>query len=216
MKKRPDSIGSKKLIANIKSDLSNLDEIKNKRKSFFIKHTKETLEHLYNHPSIIAYTIFNEGWGQFCSDQIYDLVKEWEPARLIDSTSGWFSQKKNDFDSEHIYFKVISLMVKNRPLFVSECGGYSMLVEGHHYSKDKEYGYGACKDKEELTDKILYMYENMILPSVKDGLCGCVYTQLSDVEEEINGLYTCDRKVCKVDMARMQELAKRLQKEVKL
>jgi len=89
-----------------------------------------------------------------------------------------------------------------------------MLVEGHHYSKDKEYGYGACKDKGELTDKILYMYENMILPFIKDGLCGCVYTQLSDVEEEINGLYTYDRKVCKVDTIRMQELAKRLQAEV--
>jgi len=214
MKKRPDSIGSKKQIANIKSDLSNLDEIKNKCKMFFIKHTKETIEHLYNHPSIIAYTIFNEGWGQFSSDRIYDLVKEWEPTRLIDSTSGWFSQKKNDFDSQHIYFKVVPLTVKSRPLFLSECGGYSMLVEGHHYSKDKEYGYGACKDKGELTDKILYMYENMILPFIKDGLCGCVYTQLSDVEEEINGLYTYDRKVCKVDTIRMQELAKRLQAEV--
>jgi len=214
MKKRPDALGLKGQFANIKSDLADLDKIGDGRKSFFIRHTKETLEHLFNHPSIIAYTIFNEGWGQFCSDRIYELVKEWEPTRLIDSTSGWFAQKKNDFDSEHIYFKVISLKVKNRPLFVSECGGYSMPVEGHHYSKDKEYGYGACKDKKELTDKIVFMYENMILPSVKDGLCGCVYTQLSDVEEEINGLYTYDRKVCKVDTVRMQDMAKRLQKEV--
>ena len=135
------------------------------------------------------------------------MVKEWDTTRLVDSTSGWFAQKKNDFDSEHIYFKVVSLKVKDRPLLMSECGGYSMAVEGHQYSKDKEYGYGACADSGELTDKILHMYEKMIVPSVADGLCGCVYTQLSDVEEEINGLYTYDRKVCKVDKIRMKKLA---------
>ena len=194
LKKRPDSFR----------------KITGKRKEFFIKHTKDTIEHLYNHPCLIAYTIFNEGWGQFHSDAMYDKVKDWDVTRLVDSTSGWFSQKKNDFDSEHIYFKVISLTVKDRPLFVSECGGYSMVVDGHHYSKDKEYGYGACKNTEELTDKIIYMYENMIVPSVSDGLCGCVYTQLSDVEDEVNGLYTYDRKVCKVDKIKMKELAEQI------
>ena len=194
LKKRPDSLFS----------------IKGKRKEFFIKHCEETVRHLYSHPCIIAYTIFNEGWGQFHSDKLYDMVKEWDATRLVDSASGWFAQKKNDFDSEHIYFKVISLKVKNRPLFMSECGGYSMVVDGHHYSKDKEYGYGACKDSKELTDKILFMYEKMIIPSVPAGLCGCVYTQLSDVEEEVNGLYTYDRKVCKVEKERMKELAGRI------
>lgn len=194
LKKRPDTIG----------------RIKGKRKDFFILHSKDTVGHLYNHPCVIAYTIFNEGWGQFHSDILYDKVKEWDTTRLVDSTSGWFAQKKNDFDSRHIYFKVIPLMVKNRPLFVSECGGYSMVVEEHHYSKEKEYGYGACKDTDELTDKIIYMYENMIVPFVKDGLCGCVYTQISDVEDEVNGLYTYDRKVCKVDKIRMKELAEHI------
>ena len=82
-----------------------------------------------------------------------------------------------------------------------------MVVQNHHYSKDKEYGYGACVNSKELTDKILYMYKNMIVPSVADGLCGCVYTQLSDVEEEVNGLYTYDRKVCKVEKERFAELS---------
>lgn len=190
MKKRPD----------------NLFLIKGKRKEFFIRHCKATVAHLYNHPCIIAYTIFNEGWGQFHSDKLYGMLKEWDSTRLIDSTSGWFAQKKNDFDSRHVYFKVISLKVENRPLFMSECGGYSMVVKGHHYSKNKEYGYGACENNKELTDKILYMYENMIVPSITDGLCGCVYTQLSDVEEEVNGLYTYDRKVCKVEKERFREL----------
>ena len=194
LKKRPDSLFS----------------IRGKRKEFFIQHCKDTIEHLYNHPGIVAYTIFNEGWGQFCSDKLYDMVKEWDSTRLVDSTSGWFAQKKNDFDSEHIYFKVIPLKVKDRPLFMSECGGYSMVVKEHHYSKNKEYGYGACAGSDELTDKIINMYEKMIIPSVAEGLCGCVYTQLSDVEEEVNGLYTYDRRVCKVDKMRMQGLSEHI------
>ena len=181
-----------------------------KCREFFKQHTKETIEHLYNHPSIVAYTIFNEGWGQFNSDEMYDYVKELDPTRLADSTSGWFAQKKNDFDSEHIYFKVIPLESKERPLFVSECGGYIMAVEGHYYSKYAQYGYGASDTKEALTKDIVYMYENMILPYIKDGVCGCVYTQLSDVEDEINGLYTYDRKVCKVVKEDMLALAEKL------
>ena len=188
--------------------------ISGKRKEFFIKHSKETIGHLYNHPCVVAYTIFNEGWGQFHSDEVYDMVKEWDPTRLIDSTSGWFWQEKNDFDSEHIYFKVIPLQPKKRPLFVSECGGYTMPVEGHMYSKYASYGYGMAEDEEALTEKIVFMYENMILPFIKDGVCGCIYTQLSDVEDEINGLYTYDRKECKVNKEKMRALAERLMGEV--
>ena len=189
-------------------------KIEGKCKEFFKQHTKETIEHLYNHPSIVAYTIFNEGWGQFNSDEMYDFVKELDSTRLADSTSGWFAQEKNDFDSEHIYFKVIPLEPKERPLFVSECGGYTMAVEGHYYSKYAQYGYGASDTKEALTKDILYMYENMILPFVKTGVCGCVYTQLSDVEDEINGLYTYDRKVCKVVKEDMLAMAERLQEQL--
>ena len=180
------------------------------RKEFFVKHTEDTIRQLYNHPCIIAYTIFNEGWGQFESDRMYDLVKGMDDSRLIDSTSGWFWQEKNDFDSEHIYFKVIDLEVKERPLFVSECGGYSRMVEGHHYSKYNTYGYGSAGDEAELTERIEEMYRGMILPGIPKGVCGCVYTQLSDVEDEVNGLYTYDRKMCKVEKGRMQEIAEEI------
>lgn len=191
-------------------------KIEGKCKEFFKQHTKETIEHLYNHPSIVAYTIFNEGWGQFNSDEMYDFVKKLDSTRLADSTSGWFAQSKNDFDSEHIYFKVVPLEPKERPLFVSECGGYTMAVEGHYYSKYARYGYGASDTKEALTKDILYMYENMILPYVKTGVCGCVYTQLSDVEDEINGLYTYDRRVCKVVKEDMLAMAEKLQEQVEV
>lgn len=186
----------------------------NRTREIFKKHTKKTIEHLYNHPCIIAYTIFNEGWGQFESDAMYDMVKELDDSRLVDSTSGWFAQEKNDFDSEHIYFKTIDLEVKERPLFVSECGGYSAVEEGHYYSKYNTYGYGGAENAKELTKMITDMYEAMILPGIEKGVCGCVYTQLSDVEDEINGLYTYDRKVCKVVKEDMKQLSKKIMSEM--
>lgn len=185
-----------------------------KRERIFVEHMEETIRQLYNHPCIVAYTIFNEGWGQFNSDEMYDKVKEMDATRLIDSTSGWFAQKKNDFDSEHIYFKTKVLNVKKRPLFVSECGGYSLATEGHLYNPKKAYGYGKTKDCRELTKTIANMYRKMLLPAIAKGACGCIYTQLSDVEDEINGLYTYDRKVCKVEKELMQKVAGELYQEI--
>lgn len=181
----------------------------NKRRMIFETEVKKTIKHLYNHPCIIAYTIFNEGWGQFNSDELYDYVKKLDSTRLIDATSGWYIGKKNDFDSQHIYFRLKKLTVKERPLLISECGGYNLLIQEHFFGK-KEYGYGACKDKDELTRRIEKMYHKMIIPAIKGGLCGCIYTQLSDVENESNGLYTYDRKVCKVHKHKLRKLAKEI------
>ena len=189
-------------------------KIDGEREQIFKEHMKGTLEHLHNHPSIIVYTIFNEGWGQFHSDAMYDLAKSWDSSRLFNTTSGWFAQKKNDFDSEHIYFKVIDLNVKERPLFVSECGGYALPIEGHLFNPDNEYGYGKCKDSEDLTNRMEAMYRKMILPAIKKGACGCVYTQLSDVEDEVNGIYTYDRQVCKVIKDKLQQMAEALYNEI--
>jgi len=167
---------------------------KDARMDYFISHARETISHLYNHPSVVAYTIFNEGWGQFNSDELYDELKTLDSSRLYDSTSGWFAQEKSDFDSEHIYFRLKKLKPKTRPLFISECGGYSLNLN----EQSKSYGYGKCKDKEELTERIVELYEKMIIPSISKGCCGCVYTQLSDIEDEINGLISYDRKEVKV------------------
>ncbi|MBQ9983455.1 MAG: hypothetical protein IJP29_02590 [Lachnospiraceae bacterium] len=184
--------------------------IDNRRRQIFEEQIRHTVEHLHNHPSIIAYTIFNEGWGQFNSDDLYLYVKALDKSRLIDTTSGWFAQQKSDFNSLHIYFRNKTLTnTSSRPLLISECGGYKLLDSSHFFGK-KEYGYGTCKDSTELTNRILEMYEKMILPAMKEGVCGCVYTQLSDVEGEINGLYTYDREICKVEKEKMLKIAKRL------
>lgn len=185
-------------------------------KEFFERHMVETLEQLYNHPCIIAYTIFNEGWGQFDSDRMYAIARTVDSSRLYDSTSGWFFQKDSDFDSYHVYFNKKVKKPAERPLLVSEFGGYTYVVPEHVYSLAASYGYGACKNEEELVSKIIKRYEELILPIVRKGACGAVYTQLSDVEDEVNGLYTYDRRVCKVNVKKMQELARRIEAELYL
>jgi len=177
-----------------------------KQKTFWKQHMKETLSHLYNHPSIVVYTIFNEGWGQFDSDHMYTIAKKMDPSRLYDSTSGWFAQKKNDFDSLHIYFGNLEPQPATRPMFISEFGGCAYPVPEHIYAKYASYGYGNCKNAEEVTEKVWEAYRKTILPVIEKGCCGAVYTQLSDVEDEINGFYTYDRKVCKVTVDSMKKL----------
>jgi len=181
-----------------------------KQRNIFIQHTKETLEHLYNHPCIVYYTIFNEGWGQFDSDHIYDLVKGLDSSRIIDTTSGWFLNNRSDVESSHIYFKEVDFEETERPHILSEFGGYSFILKEHCYSLYHQHGYGFYENSEELTGRIARAYEKMVLPYIEKGLCGSVYTQLSDVEDEVNGLYTYDRKVCKVDEKRMQDISKRI------
>lgn len=181
-----------------------------KHRSIFIQHTTETLEHLYNHPCIVYYTIFNEGWGQFDSDNIYDMVKKLDSSRIIDTTSGWFRHNKSDVESSHIYFKEVEFEETERPHILSEFGGYSYILNEHCYSLYHQHGYGFCESSEALTERIIEAYEKMVITGIEKGLCGSVYTQLSDVEDEVNGLYTYDRKVCKVDMKKMQDLSERI------
>jgi len=179
----------------------------------FIRHGEETIDRLYNHPSVIAYTIFNESWGQFHADAVYRIMKQRDPSRLYDATSGWFAQSESDFDSEHIYFRTVKLKPKRRPMLLSECGGYTLAVKGHMFS-EKEYGYGKCRSIAEFTKRITDMYRKMVLPAISEGLCGSIITQLSDVEDEINGLYTYDRKVCKVEAGEMKALAEEIFREM--
>ncbi len=181
----------------------------------FTEHTKETLEHLYNHPCIVYYTIFNEGWGQFDSDNMYEMVKGLDGTRIIDTTSGWFQNHKSDVESTHIYFREADFEVTERPHILSEFGGYSLILKEHCYSLYHQHGYAFYENSEVLTTNIIRTYEKMVLASIEKGMCGSIYTQLSDVEDEVNGLYTYDRKVCKVDIGRLQELARRIEKQAK-
>jgi len=184
-------------------------------KAIFEKHMTDTQMHLYNHPSVIMYTIFNEGWGQFDSDRMYKTAKANDDTRLYDATSGWFIQKDSDFDSYHVYFKKKSPRPGERPMFLSEFGGCTYVVPEHVFAENKSYGYKTCRTAEELDRQIRERYESLVFPVIKAGACGCVYTQLSDVEDEVNGFYTYDRKVCKVRKEAMQSIADKIKNLLK-
>ncbi len=181
----------------------------------FREHMLGTLEHLHNFPSILYYTIFNEGWGQFNADKNYRLAKEADPTRIYDSTSGWFWERESDVDSRHVYFKKVKLgKVTEKPIVISEFGGYSYRVEGHLFGEDN-YGYTSLDDPKAYEDKFVALYENEILPIINSGVSALVYTQVSDVEDETNGIMTYDRKVTKMDVSRINDLMMRVRSAIK-
>lgn len=170
---------------------------------------KGIINYLYNHPSIVYYTIFNESWGQFDSKEIYEMCKGIDDTRLYDHASGWFDQKIGDIYSMHIYFKRVKIPnnkeVNNRLIILSECGGYSLKIKGHTFS-NKEFGYKKLKDKDEFIKEYNKLIDLDIINNINKGLSGFIYTQLSDVEDEINGFITYDREIVKVDKDKIKEI----------
>ena len=182
-----------------------------RRRNFFLIHGEETLRHLYNHPCIMLYTLFNEGWGQHDTQNLYRHFKALEPSRIWNAASGWFKNSDSDVQSEHIYFGSLKMKpTGRRPLLLTEFGGYSCALEGHRFNPDEEYGYQKYPTVEDFRAALEKLYREGILPQIKTGLCGCILTQVSDVEDETNGLVTYDRMVIKADREEMQALARDL------
>ena len=177
----------------------------------FLAAMEETARLLNNHPCICLWTIFNEGWGQFCADEAYSRLKAIDPGRFIDSTSGWFHQKKSDVDSLHIYFEDLHLGKKPLPQLLSEYGGYVYKIPEHSFNIEKTYGYRKYETREEFVAALRETYQNALLPLAAKGLCGAVYTQVSDVEDETNGLLTYDRAELKIRPEELRDLAQALQ-----
>ena len=174
----------------------------------FLDAMEATVNQLKNHPSICYWTIFNEGWGQFDSTAAYRRLKALDNSRFIDSTSGWFRGSESDVESLHIYFGMWHRMKPSKkPIVLSEFGGFTYSIADHIFNPDKSYGYGTCKTPAELNQQLEKVYREHVIPAVKMGLCASVYTQISDVEDEINGLLTYDRKVTKVDPSVMNAIA---------
>ena len=160
-----------------------------------------TIDQLYNSPSISTWVIFNEGWGQFDSVKIANIVKSLDKTRFVDHASGWADHNGHDFKSIHKYYSKIKINPDklNRPIVLSEYGGLGLLIKNHFNFKNT-FSYNAFKNTADLTENIKNLIKNGILPNLQKGLCASVYTQLSDVEEEVNGLMTYDRKIIKVNI----------------
>ncbi len=183
-----------------------------RRREHFERDAKGTILHLQSHPCVVYYTIFNEGWGQYDASRLYRKLHGYDPTRLYDTTSGWFHAKQSDVQSEHVYFKKLKLKHRpDRPLVLSEFGGYSAKIEDHSFNLDKTYGYRFFKNAEEFSEALLALYKNEVIPCIEsEGLCATVLTQLTDVEDETNGLITYDRRVVKVNEPEMRALSDEL------
>ena len=180
----------------------------------FVSAMEQTVKQLKNHPSIVLWTVFNEGWGQFEAAKMTEKLKSLDATRHIDSASGWYVCKENQFDSRHVYFKPFKAGKVEKPLYLSEFGGYSYKPEGHVFNTEDTYGYRMFDDAGKYADAVEALFEREIVPAVKQGLCATVYTQLSDVEDETNGVITYDRKVVKLRLEKMREIAEKIKKEL--
>lgn len=176
----------------------------------YISFIKESIMYLYSVPAIGMWCIFNEGWGQFDSSEILKEIKQIDDTRTIDITSGWHDQGDGDFLSKHVYFRPYRFKKdkRGRCVILSEFGGIGMGEEKE--SKARKFTYKDVSSEEALLNEIRKMYERDVIPYIEKGLSASIYTQLSDVEQETNGLVTYDRKKIKVSIQGMRELSSRI------
>ncbi len=164
----------------------------------FERELRAMVEQLYNHPSIIMWIIFNEGWGQYDTARLGDMVKELDKTRLVSGASGWFNYDAGDIVDIHSYPGPAAPQSEERRASVlGEFGGLGFIVEGHTWVK-QGWGYRSFADERSLTNAYLKLWKRAWELKDEKGLSGAIYTQLTDVEAECNGLLTYDRSVVKM------------------
>lgn len=174
---------------------------------------KELIDNLINSVSICCWVPFNEGWGQFDAKEIGEWTKSYDPSRFVDHASGWHDQHGPDFKSIHKYVFPVhaptAFRTAGRPIVLSEYGGYQNSVDGHIWQSGKSFGlYLKYKDKASLSSHYRSLHFDQVIPLIPKGLSATVYTQVSDVECELNGVYTYDRRVLKIDEEVLKEVNK--------
>lgn len=164
----------------------------------------QMIDLLYNTVSLALWVPFNEGWGQFDALKAAEFIRKRDDTRPIDHASGWYDQGGGDIKSIHWYFRPYHHKQppkEQRPICLTEYGGYNCAVPGHCWGEGAEFGYKKIADPMEFNRAFQKLMEEQIIPAKERGLAAAVYTQVSDVEGERNGLLTYDRKVCKANEA---------------
>ena len=179
------------------------------RNQYYVE-AKEEIATLYNCVSLCVYTPFNEAWGQFDSVKVWKDLSQLDGTRLYDHASGWQDNGGGDFCSKHIYFRKAKMQNDGaRILALTEFGGFSLSIKDHTFTK-KKFGYKSFTSAKKITDAYEILFLDEIIPLIENqGLCATVYTQLSDVEDEVNGLFTYDR-VLKFDASKVKEINDKL------
>ena len=177
----------------------------------YMAEMEETVRQLFNAPCVVLWVPFNEGWGQFDAECVCRRLTEMDPTRPIDHASGWHDQKIGQIRSLHVYFRPYRFRRDRlgRAVVLSEFGGYNLRLEGHCFN-DTDFGYRKFASRRELWQAYSKLYEEQILPAVPKGLCAAVYTQLTDVEDELNGIMTYDRREIKLPKEELRKLNERL------
>jgi beta-galactosidase/beta-glucuronidase len=172
----------------------------------FDRELKELIDSRYNHPCIVMWVPFNEGWGQFDTGRLTKWIQDYDPSRLVDDASGWADRGVGDVHDIHSYPGPAAPAIEPyRAIVLGEFGGLGLPLEGHTWQSEANWGYRSFKNAQELTDAYLKLLEKL-KPLVADrGLAAAVYTQTTDVEVEVNGLMTYDRAVVKMDQTKVRE-----------
>ena len=164
----------------------------------FRRELKAVVEAFSNHPSIVMWVPFNEGWGQHDTEQIVAMIKQWDPTRLVNNASGWADRKVGDVHDIHSYpGPGTSPVEEGRAVVLGEFGGLGLPISGHTWQQEKNWGYRSFENREALNDGYVALLTKL-RPLIGCGLSAAVYTQTSDVEIEVNGLMTYDRAIIKI------------------
>jgi hypothetical protein len=170
-------------------------------KAIFERELRALIDGFYNHPSIVVWVPFNEGWGQFDSVRILNLAKQLDPTRLVNGPSGGNFVDAGDIIDHHQYpGPGAPPAVTDRAMVLGEFGGLGLPLKGHTWQSEKSWGYRSFTNKESLTDAYVDLVNQLHPLAEAHGLSAAIYTQTTDIEIEVNGLITYDREVLKLDL----------------
>lgn len=196
------------------SDYKRFGRAEAESREMFLREYAEMLQNLRNAVSIAVWVPFNEGWGQFDANKAAALTRKSDPSRLVDHASGWHDQDGGDFNSLHVYFRPVRKIKAERcrAMILSEFGGYSLKADGHCFNPQKTFGYKIFKDGEKLNRAFLKLYRKDVVSHIAEGLSADIYTELSDVEDEVNGIMTYDREKVKITETVGEEVRSMIEK----